>query len=140
LVFLNSIDFIDRTVAHEYFRNWTGNRVTCRDWFQLSLKKGLTVLREQQYAGDRYSKPVVRIQTVHQLRSSQFPEYALMVEQIRALDPLNPQVTARMARNFERWKRFELKRQALMKAALEQVAAVQGLSKEATEVVTKALA
>ena len=47
--------FIDRTVAHEYFHNWTGNRVTCRDWFQLSLKEGLTVFREQQYAGDRYS-------------------------------------------------------------------------------------
>jgi aminopeptidase N len=47
--------FIDRTVAHEYFHNWTGNRVTCRDWFQLSLKEGLTVFREQQYAADRYS-------------------------------------------------------------------------------------
>ena len=46
-------NFIDRTVAHEYFHNWTGNRVTCRDWFQLSLKEGLTVFREQQYAGDR---------------------------------------------------------------------------------------
>jgi aminopeptidase N len=69
-------NFIDRTVAHEYFHNWTGNRVTCRDWFQLSLKEGLTVFREQQYAGDRYSRPVARIQTVRQLRSSQFPEDA----------------------------------------------------------------
>ena len=68
--------FIDRTVAHEYFHNWTGNRVTCRDWFQLSLKEGLTVFREQQYAGDMYSRPVARIQTVRQLRSSQFPEDA----------------------------------------------------------------
>jgi len=66
--------FIDRTVAHEYFHNWTGNRVTCRDWFQLSLKEGLTVFREEQYAGDVYSGPVVRIQKVRQLRSSQFPE------------------------------------------------------------------
>jgi aminopeptidase N len=66
--------FIDRTVAHEYFHNWTGNRVTCRDWFQLSLKEGLTVFREEQYAGDMYSEPVVRIQKVRQLRSSQFPE------------------------------------------------------------------
>ena len=48
--------FIDRTVAHEYFHNWTGNRVTCRDWFQLSLKEGLTVFREEQYAGDMYSR------------------------------------------------------------------------------------
>jgi aminopeptidase N len=69
-------NFIDRTVAHEYFHNWTGNRVTCRDWFQLSLKEGLTVFREEQYAGDMYSGPVARIQKVRQLRSSQFPEDA----------------------------------------------------------------
>jgi aminopeptidase N len=66
--------FIDRTVAHEYFHNWTGNRVTCRDWFQLALKEGLTVFREQQYAGDRYSRPVARIQAVRNLRTGQFPE------------------------------------------------------------------
>ena len=65
--------------------------------------------------------------------------YAFMREQILALDPINPQVAARMARNFERWKRFEPKRQALMKAALEQIAAVRGLSKETAEVVSKAL-
>jgi|SRR5579859_221360 len=68
--------FIDRTVAHEYFHNWTGNRVTCRDWFQLSLKEGLTVFREQQYASDRQSPAVVRIQAVRNLRSGQFPEDA----------------------------------------------------------------
>jgi aminopeptidase N len=68
--------FIDRTVAHEYFHNWTGNRVTCRDWFQLALKEGLTVFREQQYAGDRYSRAVARIQAVRNLRSGQFPEDA----------------------------------------------------------------
>jgi aminopeptidase N len=68
--------FIDRTVAHEYFHNWTGNRVTCRDWFQLSLKEGLTVFREEEYAADMYSRAVVRIQKVRQLRSSQFPEDA----------------------------------------------------------------
>ncbi len=68
--------FIDRTVAHEYFHNWTGNRVTCRDWFQLSLKEGLTVFREEQYAGDMYSRSVARIQKVRQLRSSQFLEDA----------------------------------------------------------------
>uniref|UniRef100_UPI003F4960DE aminopeptidase N n=1 Tax=Cupriavidus yeoncheonensis TaxID=1462994 RepID=UPI003F4960DE len=69
-------NFIDRTVGHEYFHNWTGNRVTCRDWFQLSLKEGLTVFREQQYAGDQYSRPVARIQAVRNLRASQFPEDA----------------------------------------------------------------
>jgi len=68
--------FIDRTVAHEYFHNWTGNRVTCRDWFQLALKEGLTVFREQQYAGDRYSRAVTRIQAVRNLRSGQFTEDA----------------------------------------------------------------
>jgi len=69
-------NFIDRTVAHEYFHNWTGNRVTCRDWFQLALKEGLTVFREQQYAGDRYSRAVARIQAVRNLRTGQFPEDA----------------------------------------------------------------
>jgi len=65
--------------------------------------------------------------------------YDLMSEQVLALDPINPQVAARIARNFERWKRFEPKRQGLMKAALEQVAMVHDLSKETTEIVTKAL-
>ena len=65
--------------------------------------------------------------------------YGFMSEQILALDPINPQLAARMARNFERWKRFEPKRQGLMKAALEQVAALHALSKETTEVVIKSL-
>ena len=65
---------LDRVIAHEYFHNWTGNRVTCRDWFQLSLKEGLTVFRDQQYGADRYSHSVTRIQEVRQLRSIQFPE------------------------------------------------------------------
>ncbi|MSR14288.1 MAG: aminopeptidase N [Gammaproteobacteria bacterium] len=67
---------LDRVIAHEYFHNWTGNRVTCRDWFQLSLKEGLTVFRDQQYGGDRYSHAVQRIQEVRSLRASQFPEDA----------------------------------------------------------------
>ncbi|MBK8064186.1 MAG: aminopeptidase N [Betaproteobacteria bacterium] len=67
---------IDRVVAHEYFHNWTGNRVTCRDWFQLSLKEGLTVFRDQEYGSDRYSRPVQRIQEVRMLRAAQFPEDA----------------------------------------------------------------
>ncbi len=67
---------IDRVVAHEYFHNWTGDRVTCRDWFQLSLKEGLTVFRDQEYGSDKYSRPVQRIQEVRGLRSAQFPEDA----------------------------------------------------------------
>ncbi len=67
---------IDRVVAHEYFHNWTGNRVTCRDWFQLSLKEGLTVFRDQEYGADTYSRPVTRIQEVRSLRAAQFPEDA----------------------------------------------------------------
>ena len=67
---------IDRVVAHEYFHNWTGNRVTCRDWFQLSLKEGLTVFRDQEYGADMYSRVVQRIQEVRGLRAAQFPEDA----------------------------------------------------------------
>lgn len=67
---------IDRVVAHEYFHNWTGNRVTCRDWFQLSLKEGLTVFRDQEYGADTYSRAVTRIQEVRALRANQFPEDA----------------------------------------------------------------
>ncbi|HUL91663.1 MAG TPA: aminopeptidase N [Burkholderiales bacterium] len=67
---------IERVIAHEYFHNWTGNRVTCRDWFQLSLKEGLTVFREQEFGADMYSRPVERIREVRGLRSSQFAEDA----------------------------------------------------------------
>ena len=67
---------IDRVVAHEYFHNWTGNRVTCRDWFQLSLKEGLTVFRDQQFGMDMHSAAVTRIQEVRTLRAAQFPEDA----------------------------------------------------------------
>jgi aminopeptidase N len=67
---------IDRVVAHEYFHNWTGDRVTCRDWFQLSLKEGLTVFRDQEYGADMYSRAVQRIGEVRGLRAAQFPEDA----------------------------------------------------------------
>ena len=67
---------IDRVVAHEYFHNWTGNRVTCRDWFQLSLKEGLTVFRDQEFGADTHSRAVTRIQEVRGLRTGQFPEDA----------------------------------------------------------------
>jgi len=67
---------IDRVIAHEYFHNWTGNRVTCRDWFQLSLKEGLTVFRDQEFGADMYSRPVERIREVRGLRGGQFAEDA----------------------------------------------------------------
>ncbi|MGJ8693889.1 MAG: aminopeptidase N [Thalassotalea sp.] len=67
---------IEAVIAHEYFHNWTGNRVTCRDWFQLSLKEGLTVFRDQQFSADLNSAAVTRIQNVRVLRSQQFAEDA----------------------------------------------------------------
>jgi aminopeptidase N len=67
---------IENVIAHEYLHNWTGNRVTCRDWFQLSLKEGLTVFRDQEFAADVGSRAVVRIAAVEHLRSRQFPEDA----------------------------------------------------------------
>jgi len=67
---------IEAVIAHEYFHNWTGNRVTLRDWFQLSLKEGLTVFRDQEFSADTFSRPLSRIQNVRTLRTSQFPEDA----------------------------------------------------------------
>lgn len=67
---------IESVIAHEYFHNWTGNRVTCRDWFQLSLKEGLTVFRDQEFSADQRSRAVQRIEDVRRLRSLQFPEDA----------------------------------------------------------------
>jgi aminopeptidase N len=67
---------IERVIAHEYFHNWTGNRVTCRDWFQLSLKEGLTVFRDQLFGADRGSPAMKRIADVRRLRAIQFPEDA----------------------------------------------------------------
>ncbi len=65
---------IESVIAHEYFHNWTGNRVTCRDWFQLSLKEGLTVFRDQEFSADQGSRAVKRIGEVRTLRAIQFPE------------------------------------------------------------------
>jgi len=65
---------IERVIAHEYFHNWTGNRITCRDWFQLCLKEGLTVYRDQEFSSDERSRAVQRIHDVQNLRSAQFPE------------------------------------------------------------------
>lgn len=67
-------DGVAGVVAHEYFHNWSGNRVTCRDWFQLSLKEGFTVFRDQQFSADTGSPPVKRIEDVRILRGAQFPE------------------------------------------------------------------
>ncbi|OJU15596.1 MULTISPECIES: aminopeptidase N [unclassified Sphingomonas] len=67
-------DAIAAVVAHEYFHNWSGNRVTCRDWFQLSLKEGFTVYRDQSFSADQGSAAVKRIEDVRGLRASQFPE------------------------------------------------------------------
>ncbi len=67
---------IEAIIAHEYFHNWTGNRITCRDWFQLCLKEGLTVFRDQEFTSDIRSRAVKRIQDVRTLRSHQFPEDA----------------------------------------------------------------
>ena len=67
---------IEGVIGHEYFHNWTGNRVTCQDWFQLTLKEGLTVFRDQEFSSDMHSRAVKRIQDVRQLRSRQFPEDA----------------------------------------------------------------
>ncbi|MCA0433537.1 MAG: aminopeptidase N [Proteobacteria bacterium] len=70
------LDFerIEAIIAHEYFHNWTGNRITCRDWFQLCLKEGLTVFRDQEFTSDLRSRAVKRIQDVRTLRARQFPE------------------------------------------------------------------
>ncbi|MBZ0217004.1 MAG: aminopeptidase N [Fimbriimonadaceae bacterium] len=72
------VDFarIEAIIAHEYFHNWTGNRITCRDWFQLCLKEGLTVYRDQEFSADMRARAVTRIDDVRTLRTHQFPEDA----------------------------------------------------------------
>ncbi|ERP30683.1 aminopeptidase N [Chitinivibrio alkaliphilus] len=67
---------IEAVIGHEYFHNWTGNRITCRDWFELSLKEGLTVFRDQEFSADRGSRAVHRIKNVRMIRSHQFREDA----------------------------------------------------------------
>ncbi|PPD27427.1 MAG: aminopeptidase N, partial [Methylomonas sp.] len=69
-------EHVEGVIGHEYFHNWTGNRITCRDWFQLSLKEGFTVFRDQEFTGDRTSKAVKRIEDVNLLRTRQFAEDA----------------------------------------------------------------
>ena len=72
----SELERIESVVAHEYFHNWSGNRVTCRDWFQLSLKEGLTVFRDQCFSADLHSEPLKRIEDVSFLRNTQFREDA----------------------------------------------------------------
>ena len=66
--------FVEAVVAHEYFHNWTGNRITCRDWFQLSLKEGLTVFRDQEFSASNWSQDVCRIENAEHIQLHQFPE------------------------------------------------------------------
>jgi aminopeptidase N len=77
---------IEGVIAHEYFHNWTGNRVTCRDWFQLTLKEGLTVFRDEQFTADTTSRAVKRIQDVTMLRTAQFAE-----DQSPTAHPIRPE-------------------------------------------------
>ncbi|MEB3350077.1 MAG: aminopeptidase N [Cyanobacteriota bacterium] len=70
------LERVESVIAHEYFHNWTGNRITCRDWFQLSLKEGLTVLRDQQFSADQHGHALARIEHVAVLRNTQFREDA----------------------------------------------------------------
>lgn len=72
----SELERIESVIAHEYFHNWTGNRITCRDWFQLSLKEGLTVFRDQSFTADLHSEGVKRIEDVSMLRNTQFREDA----------------------------------------------------------------
>ncbi len=72
----NELDAVEAVIAHEYFHNWTGNRITCRDWFQLSLKEGLTVFRDQQFSADQGSAALQRIKEARRLRTMQYPEDA----------------------------------------------------------------
>ena len=78
MLFRSDDDFesVEGVIGHEYFHNWTGNRVTCRDWFQLTLKEGLTVFRDQEFSSDMGSRAVARIDRVRQLRAAQYPEDA----------------------------------------------------------------
>jgi len=88
------LEAVEAVVAHEYFHNWTGNRITCRDWFQLSLKEGLTVFRDQQFSADRGSAALQRIREARRLRTAQYPEDAgplahpVRPESYRAVDNL----------------------------------------------------
>jgi aminopeptidase N len=82
---------VEGVIAHEYFHNWTGNRVTCRDWFQLTLKEGLTVFRDEQFTADMTSAAVKRIQDVKTLRTTQFAE-----DQSPTAHPIRPEAYIEM--------------------------------------------
>jgi len=86
------LERVESVIAHEYFHNWTGNRITCRDWFQLSLKEGLTVFRDQCFSADHHGHSLVRIQTAALLRNTQFREdggptaHPIQPDQYEAID------------------------------------------------------
>ena len=81
-------------MAHEYFHNWTGNRVTCRDWFQLTLKEGLTVFRDQQFSGDMTSVAVKRIEDVTVVRALQVRGQKLLVYAALSYQCTRPNATS----------------------------------------------
>ena len=89
---------IEGVVAHEYFHNWTGDRVTCKDWFQLTLKEGLTVFRDQSFTADVNSRPIKRIEDVLMLRLRQFAEDAGPTAH-----PIRPDEVGKMD-NFCKWE------------------------------------
>ncbi|KAK1309418.1 hypothetical protein QJS10_CPA09g01731 [Acorus calamus] len=90
-------------IGHEYFHNWTGNRVTCRDWFQLSLKEGLTVFRDQEFSSDMGSRPVKRIADVSKLRAYQFPQDASPMAH-----PVRPHSYIKMDNFYTGWSSVSL--------------------------------
>ena len=71
------LERIEGVIAHEYFHNWTGNRITCRDWFQLSLKEGLTVFRYQEFTADLHNRSIKRLEDAKFLRKAQFRDCLL---------------------------------------------------------------
>ena len=79
----DDLNRVESIIAHEYFHNWSGNRVTCRDWFQLTLKEGLTVFRDQCFSADMHDGTVKRAEDVAMLRAIQFPEDASPAHPIR---------------------------------------------------------
>lgn len=152
LIALSNCDCPERKVALEqFYRKWQDEPLVVDKWLGVEASSRLpgTVGRVSELT----SHPAFTLENPNKVyaligsfgvnqvnfHAADGSGYNFMQEQIIALDPINPQVAARMARNFERWKRFEPKRKELMKTALEAVSTVHGLSKETAEVVSKAL-
>jgi aminopeptidase N len=152
LIALANCDCPERQPALEqFYRKWQDEPLVVDKWLGVEASSRLpgTVARVRELT----SHPAFSIENPNKVyaligsfggnqvnfHASDGSGYSFMREQIIALDPINPQVAARLARNFERWKRFEPKRKQMMKSALEAVSTFRGLSKETAEVVTKAL-